>query len=59
MKAKYGKRPYTVFFDDDVDFRKRIKKVAIKMSAESGEMVTQGDALMEALRILEDKYKPA
>lgn len=55
-KVKCDKRPYTVYFDDDAEFRRRIKKVAIKMSAASGTMVTQGDALIEALRMLEVKY---
>ena len=48
---------YTVFFDDGVDFRKRMKSLVIKVSNEKGETVTQADVLRMAIEELESRFK--
>ena len=48
---------YTVFFDDGVDFRKRMKSLVIKVSNEKGETVTQADVLRMAIEEFEARFK--
>ena len=58
MSDKTGRGVYTVFFDGDVDFRARLKKVVIMMAARKGLMVSQAEALIEAFEMLEEKHIP-
>ena len=48
---------YTVFFDDGMDFRKRVKALVIKVASKKGEMVTQSDVLEMAVEDMEAKFK--
>lgn len=50
---------YTVFFDDGVDFRKRMKALVIKVANKKGEMVTQADVLRMAIDDMEAKFEDA
>lgn len=48
---------YTVFFDDGIDFRKRMKSLVIRISHERGEMVTQSEVLLMAIKELESRFR--
>jgi len=48
---------YTVFFDDGMDFRSRVKALVIKVANNKGEMVTQADVLEMAVEDMERKFK--
>jgi hypothetical protein len=47
---------FSVVIDDEKEFRRRLKKLAIMISADKGEAVLQGEVLKMGLDILEKKY---